>query len=368
MARTGSCILSRTYRAASPAFSPLRTATTYLSDLPCHTPSPKLDRWPNGPISSAATAAAPGTRSSTAPSASSCYLGNAALQERRDAWRLAKKKINYAAQCRSLTEIRADDPDGIGQLDVAVTRGALKRVHRSMVAFFKRCKIPGVKPGYPRFKSHRRYKTIEITDVSDAHVHHDGQQAVLRIKGLPSIRLRLRQTLPAERPRTIRITRRNRGVTVDLVYRHDPSPLPQSAEPGGVDVGTRKWVTVSTGEKFDSEPEDWKAIRRAQRAIARSKRRSARRRKRVAALARMRYRAAVRRRNALHRITTALVRRFGTFVIEALNLENMTKSARGTVEDPGRNVAAKAALNRRKPRAGLGPPLLAADLQGRMGR
>lgn len=84
-----------------------------------------------------------------------------------------------------------------------------------------------------------------------------------------------------------------------------------------------------------------------QRAIARSKRRSRRRQKRVAALARRRRRAAVRRRNECHRITTLLVQRFGVLVLEDLNIANMTASARGTEEDPGRCVAAKAALNRR---------------------
>ena len=54
----------------------------------------------------------------------------------------------------------------------------------------------------------------------------------------------------------------------------------------------------------------------------------------------------MRRRNATHRITTALVRRFGTISIEKLAVANMTASAKGTIEDPGRNVRQKAGLNR----------------------
>ena len=54
----------------------------------------------------------------------------------------------------------------------------------------------------------------------------------------------------------------------------------------------------------------------------------------------------MRNRNACHEVTSALIRRFETIAIEDLAIGNMTASARGTVETPGRNVAAKSGLNR----------------------
>ena len=51
-------------------------------------------------------------------------------------------------------------------------------------------------------------------------------------------------------------------------------------------------------------------------------------------------------RNECHRITTALVGHYGVIAIEDLPISNMTRSARGTVEEPGQNVAAKSGLNR----------------------
>ena len=105
-------------------------------------------------------------------------------------------------------------------------------------------------------------------------------------------------------------------------------------------------VTLNTGETIAPEPEDQKAIRRAQRAVARCKRGSRGRHKRVGTLARLRRRHQVWSRNACHRLTTELVRRFGTIALEALQVGNMTRSARGTPEQPGRNVRAKAGLNR----------------------
>lgn len=275
-----------------------------------------------------------------------CELGNAALQERRDAWKLQRKSISFYDQCKSLTEVRHDDPDGVGTVAVAVARGALQRVQRALEAFFRRVKA-GAKPGFPRYRSRRRYKTLEVNDVGAGQVRHDGRHAVLRIKGLPAIRLQLKsRPLPEQKPRTIRVTRRVRGCTVDLVYDHEPTALETNEKNVGIDAGRRKRLTLSTGETFAPEDEDWRAIRRAQRKIARSKRRSRRRQKRIDQLARLRRRAAARRRNTCHRITSELIRRFGTLVVEDLKIANMTGSARGTIEEPGRNVAAKAALNR----------------------
>jgi len=47
-----------------------------------------------------------------------------------------------------------------------------------------------------------------------------------------------------------------------------------------------------------------------------------------------------------HQTTTNLARTYGTVVVEQLNITNMVKSARGTIEEPGKNVAQKSGLNR----------------------
>ncbi|MCT9075144.1 RNA-guided endonuclease InsQ/TnpB family protein [Streptomyces fulvoviolaceus] len=47
-----------------------------------------------------------------------------------------------------------------------------------------------------------------------------------------------------------------------------------------------------------------------------------------------------------HQTTTAIARQYGTIVVEALQITNMVKSAKGTLEEPGKNVAQKSGLNR----------------------
>ena len=80
--------------------------------------------------------------------------------------------------------------------------------------------------------------------------------------------------------------------------------------------------------------------------MARARKGSISRRKKVRSLSRETYRNTIRNRNACHRASTDLVRRFGRIAVEDLQIRNMTRSAAGTVEEPGKNVAQKSGLNR----------------------
>ena len=182
-----------------------------------------------------------------------CELGNAALQERRDAWKFSRKRISYQDQCRSLTLVRKDDPDGLGKLNVAAARGALRRIDRRFKpssAAARRTRSPGTRGSAVA----DCYGTIELNDGGRGHVRTSKCGAVIRINGLPTIRVRPQRRLPKGKPCSIRIARQTLGCTVDLVYEHQPAALPPTSDHVGVDVGVRKRVTLSTAETFPPEP------------------------------------------------------------------------------------------------------------------
>ena len=85
---------------------------------------------------------------------------------------------------------------------------------------------------------------------------------------------------------------------------------------------------------------------KAQREVSRAKRGSNRRRKAVARLQRAHAQIANARKTAQHTVARQLVERYGTIVVEKLAVRNMTRSAKGDAEAPGRNVKAKSGLNR----------------------
>ena len=127
-------------------------------------------------------------------------LYNAALQERRDAWRMNGVNVSWVDQNRSLTAIRAEWPDREGAVDRRVQREVLRRADRAYQAFFRRVRT-GQVPGFPRFQSHRRYRTIEVEAPTQAmlKVRGDGLKAWVKVKGLPCVKLRSSRPLPSAR-------------------------------------------------------------------------------------------------------------------------------------------------------------------------
>jgi transposase len=95
-------------------------------------------------------------------------------------------------------------------------------------------------------------------------------------------------------------------------------------------------------------------MRRLERKLARARRGSNRRARVRLAIARLRARETDRRKDWAEKTSTGIARRFDVIRVEDLKIKNMTRSAKGTRCDPGRNVRQKAGLNREILRAGWG--------------
>src|ERR1043165_6349113 len=85
-----------------------------------------------------------------------CELYNAALQERRDAWRLLRKSIAYNEQTGQLPDLKELRPD-LRDIHSDVLRDPLRRLDRAFSDFFRRVKAGEKKPGFPRFRTRARY-------------------------------------------------------------------------------------------------------------------------------------------------------------------------------------------------------------------
>ena len=273
----------------------------------------------------------------------SARLYNAALEEWRWAYR-AGVSVSLYSQYRELTAIRAAD-EFWGGVSVQIGRGVLRRMDRARQDFYRRMKA-GEKPGYPRFKSGRRWHTIELSEVTPAMVKSRGNYWAVRVRGLPEIRLRKGLELPEGVPKTLTITLRGRRLFVNLTYAVEQEALPHCDAAVGIDMGVSDRLALSDGERVGRRRKPNRKLQRAQRRLSRCKKGGQRWRKRRAILANQQHRERVRNRNACHEITTDLVRRFGLIAVEDLAIRNMTRSAKGTMEQPGKNVAQKTGLNR----------------------
>lgn len=96
--------------------------------------------------------------------AEACTLYNAALQERRDAYRKAHTSLNYYDQANQLKAIRADGT--LGLANFSACQDVLRRVHKTFEAFYRRVKARET-PGYPRFKPRARFDSYTFPSYGD---------------------------------------------------------------------------------------------------------------------------------------------------------------------------------------------------------
>lgn len=126
-------------------------------------------------------------------------------------------------------------------------------------------------------------------------------------------------------------------------------PRASSGRSIGLDLGIAQSVTTSSGEVFAAPlPPTGEMKRRLglERKLARQVKGSNRREATKAKLARLYARQSDRIKDWREKVSTELVRGYDVIVLEDLKVRNMLRSAKGTVEEPGSNVAAKSGLNR----------------------
>lgn len=270
-------------------------------------------------------------------------LYNAALEERIGAWQKAKVSVTRYDQQKSLTEIRAALPE-IAKYAVTMVRLPLEQVDLAMKGFFERCK-KGKTPGFPRYRSIARCKSFGFIEATGWKL--DGH--ILRMKGLPAVRIKQHRPLEGKCKKLILKETAGRWYAIFVMELPDVvgPPAPTVL---GIDVGIEAMATDSDGDRYDHvRPERSNANRRirAERMMAESKKGTRRRLRAKRRLAKLREREANARRTRHFQIASQIVGKgAGHIVIEDLAVANMMRSASGTIEQPGTNVAAKSGLNR----------------------
>jgi len=259
-------------------------------------------------------------------------LYNAALQERRDAYRHHGASPSFYDQCKSLTEIRAADPV-FDALDCTMLRlTALRRVDLAYKAFFRRVKA-GETPGYPRFKGRDRFDTLVF---GPKGWRLTGGK--LRLNGLGPVRVKGNPHRTGV-PKGLRLVRKAGRWYAHVLLDIGAAPLVQQSHHGvGIDVGLRTFATMSDGTTVEHPRflrDSLAELRRAQQALVRKRRGSRRRRIAKAKLARVHHRIANRRHNFVHQTVAELARRYDGFAIEDLDIVELAqqggtdKAARG---------------------------------------
>ncbi|MFJ9115506.1 RNA-guided endonuclease InsQ/TnpB family protein [Streptomyces sp. NPDC102394] len=299
-----------------------------------------------------------------------CSLYNAALQERRDAYRhVSKTSVRYGDQSAQLKEIRTFDPERQGRWSFSSQQATLRRLDKAFQAFFRRIKA-GEKPGYPRFKGVGHFDTVTFPKDGDGcrwnSIPH-GQQARVRLQGVGHVRVHRHRPVQG-RVKTISVKREGNRWFVILACDNVPGEdLPPTGAVIGIDMGITHFLTTSAGEHtpnprfLDTVADE---LAEAQRHLATFPKRTRQRTKKHRAAARRvaKLHAKVRRQRLYfhHKTARALVTDNDVIAHERLSTARMTKSP-APRPDPDQDnaflpngAAAKAGLNKRILDAGWG--------------
>jgi putative transposase len=283
-----------------------------------------------------------------------CDLYNAALEERREAWRMRRVSVSYRMQSAQLQEIRRADPQGQGRHSFTAQQQTLRRLNTVFAAFYARAKRG--KAGYPRFKPHSRFSQAGFVagDGAKWTPAPVGGWARAAFQAVGSVKIRQHRPVPGA-VKFLQLKREHRRWYVIVITETEAGPLPPTGRSVGVDVGVARFLTTSDGQvianpKFLAASTE--AIAGLQRRKERAQSGSGNRKQVRRRLAREWRKVRNRRRDFHHKAARALVDTCDVIALEKLHIAGMTRrpAPKPDLDQPGTflpNMAsAKAGLNK----------------------
>ncbi|CRK57792.1 Mobile element protein [Alloactinosynnema sp. L-07] len=271
------------------------------------------------------------------------FVWNLAVEQHAH-WRPGRRAApGFVEQARQLTQARAANP-WLAAGSVIVQQQALRDFAQAVANFFGRTHRR------PTWRLRGRSEGFRIVAVKPGDVRRVSRKVgEVRVPKVGWVRFRWSRVI-ASGVKSYRITR-DRAGRWHVAFAVVPEPIagPGTGSVVGVDRGVTVSAALSTGELLSVAtlrgPEKARLLR-LQRKLARAKRGSTRRGKVKVAIAKLKARETDRRKDWVEKTSTRLARTFDVIAVENLKITNMTRSAKGTIDAPGRGVRQKAGLNR----------------------
>ncbi|MFD3972013.1 RNA-guided endonuclease InsQ/TnpB family protein [Streptomyces cyaneofuscatus] len=282
-------------------------------------------------------------------------LWNVALEQRVYLWEQRGYTLRSVEQCKHLTTARAE-LDWVGDLPAQAGQQILRRLDAAYDNFWN----PDHPARFPARKKRGHRLSVPFPGQAVEVRKLNRKWAEARIPKLGRLRFRLSRALGGT-IRNATISRDGNGWHISFGIHTGRTPDAPNGKPGcGVDFGVSASAYVSTESAprlmppslTESERKRLKHLeQRKARQLTYAKKHnggkySRRLRKTITGIGKLRTRQANRRQDFTHKLTTDLAKNQGWIGTEDLRVKNMTASAKGTVDKPGKNVRQKAGLNR----------------------
>jgi len=260
------------------------------------------------------------------------------LQQKRHA--RGEKNLGYVALAKELTAWRAEKP-WLAEAPIHVLQQSLKDLGAAFKNFFeKRSDAPTFK------KKGRSAESFRYPDPKQMEL--DSANGRIKLPKLGWLRYRKSREVPGEL-RSVTVSLRAGRWFASILTRRDVEVPAHDGDIVGMDMGVAKFAAFSDGsfiEPRNSFKQHEEALAKAQREMSRKDKFSNNWKKAKARVQKIHWRIGNVRNDFLHQSSCEVSKNHAIVVSEDLQVRNMSKSASGTVDAPGKNVAAKSGLDR----------------------
>ncbi len=269
------------------------------------------------------------------------FVYNKALALQKENYDAGGKFIGKYAVEKQLTEWRnSTDTPWLSDAPRHALNKAVEALDRAYRNFFEG------RASFPRFKRKGERDSFLFPDKNQIAV--DSGNGRIKIPKLGWLRYRNSRVVLGEVRGAAVSLRAGKWYVSILTAREVDQPVPHGPAVG-IDVGVARFATLSDGTyiaPLASIKKHEHRLAKYQRRMASKVKGSANWKKAKARIQRIHARIANARADFLHKASNTISKNHAMIAVEDLQVRNMSKSAKGTADAPGRNVRAKSGLNK----------------------
>ena len=248
-------------------------------------------------------------------------LYNHFLVDRIQVYKNKNESLGLYDQIKNLPTLKEDRPS-LSQVHSQVLQNVAVRVDLSFKAFFRRCKQKGIKVGFPRFKGIGRYDSITYPQKKGFLL----KDKYIRLGKIGNVKIKKHRELKGSfKNCTIRKTATGKWYAM-IICEITKNPLYKNEQIIGVDVGIKKFATLSNGKQIANPiffKKEEKELVKAQRKLSKLGKNNPKREKVRKVVARVHERIRFKRHDFAHQLARKLVNKYGLIAIEDLKINRM---------------------------------------------
>lgn len=248
-------------------------------------------------------------------------LYNAALTERREAYRMKGISLNYYTQANQLKEIRTFRSD-LAMVNFSATQDVLKRLDKAFKAFFERVKR-GAKAGFPRYKAKNRYSSLTWPSYGDGcKLKASGK---VYLQGIGEVKFKQHRNIQGK-IKTVTIRRDGPNWYVCFSCQYELEATTHNGPEVGIDVGLEFFANLSNGIQVNNPRyfrKSEKRLAKAQRKLSSLAKTNPKRPKARVRVAKAHRKIRNQRTDFAHKLSKNLVTGYSLLAVEDLNIKGL---------------------------------------------